>query len=196
MFDKIKDFFENAVDAAKDMFGLSKPREDLFAGPMTDDDWAFADEHVNHIFDVIKPQIRNHINACGVSPTLDDIVHMAEECMDSIRWEGNRFKEYLLFKRIGGREKYYALIRERIEPLTTPYIAAYLTELKSREILAPSVEAVVTAQLNELKVDYKIVKQKLRLVVEIKDKNCIPRTYYIYYRQFMKDPRISRYIQL
>ena len=195
MFDKIKDWFYDVVDSVKHMFGGSKPRADLFAGPMTDEDWAFAEEHINHIFNAIKPMIRNHINTCGVPPSLDDIVDMADNTMSSFRWDGDKFKEFLLFKHIGGREKYYELIREKIEPLTTPYIATYLTELKSREILAPSVLAIVTGQLNELQIDYKIVQQKQRLVVEIKDNNRIPRIHYIYYRQFMKDPRISQYIK-
>lgn len=196
MFDKIKEFFEDIVDSVKDVLGLSKPGDDIFAGPMTDADWAFAEEHVNQIFEVIKPRIRNHINACGVPPGLDAIVHMAEESMQSIRWEGDRFKEHMLFKHIGGWEKYYELIREKIEPLTTPYIAAYMTEINSREILSSSVEVIVAGQLNELQIDYKMVKQKVRLVLEIKDGRGIPRTHYIYYSKFMKDPRITQHIQL
>ena len=115
--------------------------------------------------------------------------------MNSIRWDGNKFQEFLLFKHIGGRDKYWELIRTRLEPLTTEYIGKYLTETKSREILSSSVEAIVTGQLNELNLDYKIIKQKIRLVLEIKSKNGTPRTYYVHYGKFMKDPRIGRYIQ-
>ena len=195
MFEKIIDFIEDAFFGIKEWFSPSTPPEDLFAGEMTEKDWEFADEHIEHLFNAIKPKIRSHINTYGTSPTIENIEWFAQDTMNSIRWDGNKFQEFLLFKHIGGRDKYWELIRNRLEPLTTEYIGKYLTETKSREILSSSVEAIVTGQLNELNLDYKIIKQKIRLVLEIKSKNGTPRTYYVHYAKFMKDPRISLYIR-
>ena len=195
MFRKIIDFIEDAFYAIKDWFSPSTPRDDIFAGEMTEEDWKFADEHIDHLFNAIKPKIRYHINTYGTAPTMENIIWMAEETMNSIRWDGSAFNEFLLFKHIGGREKYWELIRNRLEPLTTGYIAKYLTETKSREILSSSVEAIVTGQMNELKLNYKITRQKVRLVLVITPEYGIPKTYYIPYAKFMKDPRISLYIR-
>jgi hypothetical protein len=193
MFRKIADFFVDVYDAIVDFVSPSRYKPTDY-GPMTEEDWEYFHDEVMRVFEAVKPRIRMFIDTTHTAPTMDDIQKMGEQEMNMLKWT-HTFHDMVNCHKLHGRDNVWKHMREQLEPYTSEYIMRYITETKKREILSLSVCSIVKSQLNQKGLDYEIIPQKLRLKLEIKEKENKVSTYVISYVNFMKNPNIDDYIK-
>lgn len=191
MWDKICDFLEDIYEWVVDLF-TSGRRAEPEPEPMTEEDWKAFDEIVDLMFRAIRTPIRNYIYMTGTYPDMDKMIDMVKEERMKLRWN-HEWKEYRYNRKLNNDE-YWKNVRIRLEPLTSAYIADYTKEIKKRNIMGPSVNAIVTAQLDKKGLDYSITLQKTRLKIEIKHPDHRITTHLVPFQKFMQNPDIDLYL--
>ena len=161
--------------------------------PMSERDWLDYDAIIQRMFKAIKPGIRSLVDTTGTIPTADDIVAIAKSETDSYRW-ANTYEEILICKKLGGYDKYWTSNIQRLEPLVIDYVNLYLNITRQRQILATSVQAIVSAQMSAKGIEHTITTLKTQLRLEYKTDGHKKRTVHIHYKKFMNDPDIEKYL--
>ena len=161
--------------------------------PMTERNWLDYDDIIQRMFKAIKPRIRTFIDKTGLAPSANDIEIIAKNETDSYRW-GNSYAEVDICKKLGGYTKYWQSNIKRLEPLVEEYANEYLNTTKQRQILATSVQAIVSAQMSAKGIEHTITTLKTQLRLEYKTDGHKKRTVHIHYKKFMNDPDIEKYL--
>ena len=184
IYDFICEFFDSLFRRKR---GLHKIE------PMSERDWLDYDDIIQRMFKAIKPKIRAFVDKTALAPTAKDIETIAKEETETFRW-GNSYTETAICKKLGGYAKYWQSNMKRLEPLVEEYVNEYLNITKQREILATSVKAIVSAQMNAKGIEHTITTLKTQLKLEYKADQYRNRTVHIHYKKFMNDPDIEKYL--
>lgn len=190
MFEAICDFFY-------DLYGrLFKSRKvDQAIEPMTERDWFNYNNTVQRIFKAIKPRIRLYVDQTGRIPSMSDIDKMSKEETSMLRWKTD-FSEIVICKKLGGYDKYWEANVRTLEPIVTEYANDYMNLVMQRSILSASVHSIVSAQMLAKGIEHNITLHKTQLRLDYKTDKYRKRTVHIYYKKFMQDPDLGKYIDI